>query len=990
MAFNPFTYFRRHQKVIFALLAIVCMFVFILSFGAGDFFTWAQAYFATPRNQGSVVATLYGTKVHEGDLRRTQDHRQLASEFLIQVLARKQSQVSTMERTIFGGGRMIPAAGEKIRQLHGAIGSAAMMTLARAEERSRRGPPQTLQQQRETEAAIRADLDSLRNVLLFDRTADGKSAYLALEQDLRAPLEDLLSYLQFELYRDAVGSNYPDMVNGFFNPQTLNANRTFFLGGERTTEGMLDFKIWTEQAEKLGIHPSESAVLRLALTFAGWKALPPNPTFATNPTVKEFLANRRERERVTPEELAAALRAEIRVALARQALTGRQAAGTFPAIALDLLPTTPAQSSAAEGFAEFTRLTTTANAALLEIPVEAFLAEVKDQPTETALRALFDKYKNDEPHPDRSRPAFKQPRQAQVQYLQLSGTSPFIQKQAREARAASEAIVPLGLALGAGFAHGGVPASLLAIPATVQAMQPDSMLTDTYTSYKNSNANSLASWLEYENAFGQKYGMHDSSWMRVGPTPRLVGHLMASLHNGSGTPVGALSDWAANVWVYEHGDRAYYERKLTPAVLAATVPQGALYSGLALALLEQKKELPQPVPLAVVAPTFRKQQIERLTDRIRVGLMRDTYEKVRSLRGKTEAEAAPVLTAFLKERGIEGSLVSTPYAMDEFDLRKSPAMDGLIQLAQRFESLGQPKPPAADLAMSLALGTQGTFDPVRWSPNYAFYQMEAQRTLRNTNNPAAVMEMAASANLGDPDSVLVWRSEDRSAQVPATLDSFVWDRGKRVKVREKVAEAWRHEAAQSLAMRHAEKLRDHLQSVKSKQEVAASMQWLLEQKPGVVKELRGIGRLVGEPSTIPGNATYIPGTIPPDVIASPRSDTIEQLMSGFKDKGDAVVVSDLPVKHWYVALCQARTEPSETAYLNAQKATKRVAASGVPFSWPFYTAHLVPLDEVAFEEKLLSQMRREAVKEESLLDTRGRWRIPADLRVNFARSDTLE
>ena len=35
MAFNPFHQFRRYNKVIFAILAIICMFTFVLSSGMG-------------------------------------------------------------------------------------------------------------------------------------------------------------------------------------------------------------------------------------------------------------------------------------------------------------------------------------------------------------------------------------------------------------------------------------------------------------------------------------------------------------------------------------------------------------------------------------------------------------------------------------------------------------------------------------------------------------------------------------------------------------------------------------------------------------------------------------------------------------------------------------------------------------------------------------------------------------------------------------------
>src|SRR5262245_56960483 len=83
MAFNPFHWFRKHQKVLFAGLTVLCMVVLIFQFGAGDPFPRALAWFGAGRGGGPVVATLYGKKVREMDLTRLAQHRKLASDFLV-------------------------------------------------------------------------------------------------------------------------------------------------------------------------------------------------------------------------------------------------------------------------------------------------------------------------------------------------------------------------------------------------------------------------------------------------------------------------------------------------------------------------------------------------------------------------------------------------------------------------------------------------------------------------------------------------------------------------------------------------------------------------------------------------------------------------------------------------------------------------------------------------------------------------------------------
>src|SRR5271166_3716361 len=80
MAFNPFHRFRKHQKAIFAVLTIVCMFVFILSFGPGDIFSNA---FRRARERGELVTTLYGRKVYMQDVSMLLAQRKMVNEFIL-------------------------------------------------------------------------------------------------------------------------------------------------------------------------------------------------------------------------------------------------------------------------------------------------------------------------------------------------------------------------------------------------------------------------------------------------------------------------------------------------------------------------------------------------------------------------------------------------------------------------------------------------------------------------------------------------------------------------------------------------------------------------------------------------------------------------------------------------------------------------------------------------------------------------------------------
>jgi len=97
MAFNPFHGFRKHSKVIFAILTIICMITFILSFGRGDFFEWIVGMVGASK-KGEVVTTLYGDKVYDLDVNKREHARRDANVFLRVAIARGQQIAVTKAR----------------------------------------------------------------------------------------------------------------------------------------------------------------------------------------------------------------------------------------------------------------------------------------------------------------------------------------------------------------------------------------------------------------------------------------------------------------------------------------------------------------------------------------------------------------------------------------------------------------------------------------------------------------------------------------------------------------------------------------------------------------------------------------------------------------------------------------------------------------------------------------------------------------------------
>ncbi|NDH04822.1 hypothetical protein EBX93_02715, partial [bacterium] len=87
MAFNPFESFRKNQRTLMAIAAIVCMIVFVFSFGQGDLFQTLQEWLANRTRPGMQVATLYGEPVYESKLDKIARQRDLANSFMIRTTA---------------------------------------------------------------------------------------------------------------------------------------------------------------------------------------------------------------------------------------------------------------------------------------------------------------------------------------------------------------------------------------------------------------------------------------------------------------------------------------------------------------------------------------------------------------------------------------------------------------------------------------------------------------------------------------------------------------------------------------------------------------------------------------------------------------------------------------------------------------------------------------------------------------------------------------
>src|SRR5947209_6858852 len=93
MAFHPFRTFRRHQKVIWGFLVIVCMITFVLASGnKGDIFDRLSNMVRASRGT-TTVTELYKQKIDTRQIQNLRQQRSLGLEALAHALSTAEIQV---------------------------------------------------------------------------------------------------------------------------------------------------------------------------------------------------------------------------------------------------------------------------------------------------------------------------------------------------------------------------------------------------------------------------------------------------------------------------------------------------------------------------------------------------------------------------------------------------------------------------------------------------------------------------------------------------------------------------------------------------------------------------------------------------------------------------------------------------------------------------------------------------------------------------------
>ncbi len=479
MAFNPFHGFRKYRKTMFAVLTILCMFVFVLSSGLGghsDFLSgsWLGG------SRYPTVAKVGGRSIDTQEMQMVANQRRLANEFIRQAL-------------FFSDMSVLDAVNSKIDDFP-EIGRQQVRQAVFYKQFGLQHP-QLLQQY-------------LQMIPGFLRSLD--TGIKILESDKKGGVADVFRRFQQVLVRD---NNRPDYYG-----------QLYFGGSARTGQDLLDFEVWKWEADQHKIELSTEAAQKMLREEIGGS----EADEAADQAMKNI---RSQYTKMSQGTLLAALIDEFRVRLAKTAILGETSK----------LPGTIGAYITPYEFYKFYRdMRTAIRVDLLPVTADSFLDKVTEKPSEDELKALFNKYRGDEPNPLSERPGFKAAKETKVEWVGFKGEEPLIKKAALEDAAkktASAAAIGKAIMTPPGESAAAIFGRLGAIAVVDDPKLIEKRTDKEYADYVKSE-NSALYWVQPALAL---FKVHDTSLYQ----PKAVAAAVAATMGARGTGGSALTPFVA-------------------------------------------------------------------------------------------------------------------------------------------------------------------------------------------------------------------------------------------------------------------------------------------------------------------------------------------------------------------------------------------------------------------------------------------------------------
>lgn len=608
MALHPFHSFRKHQKVIFAGLTIVCMLTFVMSSGiagVGDGLSWLQNML-TGKSRYPQVAKLFGKSIDVPEVVALREQRSLANSYMMQaVMAAYENIIRDVDKIL---PQLDPQVQDSIRRLLQARQFAYQFGF---DPRMRQYGFAQQYVQNAMQMSVQVML-AQENLTKAKKTAEAEKLGLLLavvrgDRFLLQPSKD-------ELYPES----------------------GLYFGGSLSTEGLMDFKIWLKEADRLGIYLNNDDIAR-AIQEETLGRLTNDDGLA----IEKMITPRNQQFKI---DLMTALSDELRVRLAQTSLIGFDPGGIIQVPA----PVTPA-----ELWQYYRKNRTELAVKLLPIPVSKFIDQVKEKPTDAELTKLFDEYKNFEFNPQSETPGFKQPRRIKVEWVAAKPDAPRYRNEARKWIMSALGSTP------------GNPWMAMAL------LDPVVTEYNRLTNRFSDGSLKISPWTEQGFALSYETYAH---WQRAESAAAVMGQLAGATVNGNLLGVFLATQAAAHARESKGMEAAIVQeaRNRVPGcvslITAGTAPSPVLTMCGLYQVLEAKEF---NLPMEIVKTKLVKKVEEDLARDILNHTITTFRKELDATKGKV-AEAEKVIDKFVKEGGWEHAS-STTFG-DIYSLAKDPKL----------------------------------------------------------------------------------------------------------------------------------------------------------------------------------------------------------------------------------------------------------------------------------------------------------------------------
>ncbi|MCZ2343789.1 MAG: hypothetical protein LC104_18630 [Bacteroidales bacterium] len=478
MAFNPFDVFRRNQRIIFAGLTVVIMFMFVLSSGLGgksDFFEWLPSLVAQKVQSGDVLAVVNGKKVYESELNQLATNRVLANEYMANAALVSTNKLANALTT------QIDKASPDNRPLFQEI------------ERTR---PYYLPQQ--IMQAVMTGRFPQDMVQQFQQESLGR---------MRARLAEIITKADSKAEDVTLAKQALQLIDLDQRTNQFQQGVYFTNLPNRSEQERMDFFLWKQKADELGIRFTDADIQ--TLIKGEFDNLLSGDDWA------EVEKQMGRKEGYNPDSLRRAVGDEFRVRMAMTAVMGRAVADPTSA-------TLNVYDAPYDYFEYYKDQLSETRYFLTALPAANFLEQVTGQPSESELMELFKKYARTEPNPFSPNPGFKEPRRLKLGWLEATGQEPFY-------KALAEKVFP---------ASGVMPIELIAVVGGV-ATPTGNLLQAAYEKYRTETRETIDfEWFTKPGSRFSKPSVVDGSVVRPQNLAAAAGVAAGSLLT-AGTPFNA-------------------------------------------------------------------------------------------------------------------------------------------------------------------------------------------------------------------------------------------------------------------------------------------------------------------------------------------------------------------------------------------------------------------------------------------------------------------